>query len=45
MTESLTHRRRSTTLQELADVAVLVASDQGKGLTGTIVNITGGITD
>ena len=45
LAESRTHRRRSTTLQELAEVAVLVASDQGKGLTGTIVNITGGITD
>jgi enoyl-[acyl-carrier-protein] reductase (NADH) len=43
--ESLTHRRKSATLQELADVAAFVVSDKASGLTGTIVNVTGGIID
>jgi len=43
--EAGTHRHRSTTLQELADAAVFVASDRGAAMTGTVVNLTGGIVD
>ena len=41
--EGMTHRRRSTTLQELADVAVFIASDRANAMTGTVANLTGGI--
>ena len=43
--ESMTHRRRSTTLLELANVAAFVASDQAAAMTGTVANLTGGIVD
>lgn len=43
MTSSMTHRKRATTLAELADVAAFVASDQAAAITGTVVNLTGGI--
>jgi NAD(P)-dependent dehydrogenase (short-subunit alcohol dehydrogenase family) len=39
-----THRKRATTLTELADVAAFVASDQAAAMTGTVVNLTGGET-
>jgi NAD(P)-dependent dehydrogenase (short-subunit alcohol dehydrogenase family) len=39
----LTHRRRLTTLKELANAAVFVASDEGSGITGTIFNLTAGM--
>jgi NAD(P)-dependent dehydrogenase (short-subunit alcohol dehydrogenase family) len=35
------HRKRATTLTELADVAVFVASDRA-AMTGTVANLTGG---
>jgi NAD(P)-dependent dehydrogenase (short-subunit alcohol dehydrogenase family) len=41
--ESMTHRRKSTTLAELASVAVFMASDEAKAMTGTVANLTGGI--
>ena len=41
--EGMTHRRRSTTLQELADVAAFVGSDRASAMTGTVANLTGGI--
>jgi enoyl-[acyl-carrier-protein] reductase (NADH) len=37
------HRKRATTLAELADVAVFVASDRGAAMTGTVANLTGGV--
>jgi NAD(P)-dependent dehydrogenase (short-subunit alcohol dehydrogenase family) len=37
------HRKRATMLAELADVAAFVASDRAAALTGTVVNLTGGI--
>jgi NAD(P)-dependent dehydrogenase (short-subunit alcohol dehydrogenase family) len=37
------HTKRATTLAELADVAAFVASDQAAALTGTVVNLTGGV--
>jgi NAD(P)-dependent dehydrogenase (short-subunit alcohol dehydrogenase family) len=43
MVESMTHRRRSTTLAELADVAAFMASDRAAAMTGTVANLTGGI--
>ena len=40
-----THTRRLSTLEELANVAVLIASDQASGMTGTIVNLSMGSLD
>jgi NAD(P)-dependent dehydrogenase (short-subunit alcohol dehydrogenase family) len=40
--EGMTHTRRSTTLAELANVATFLASDLASGMTGTVVNLTGG---
>jgi len=40
-----THPRRSTTLAEMADVAVFMASDKASGMTGTTVNLTMGSLD
>jgi NAD(P)-dependent dehydrogenase (short-subunit alcohol dehydrogenase family) len=42
---SKTHPRRLMTLDEMANVAAFVASDQASGLTGTIVNLTMGSLD
>jgi len=43
LVESMSHRRRSTTLLELANVAAFMASDQARAMTGTVANLTGGI--
>jgi NAD(P)-dependent dehydrogenase (short-subunit alcohol dehydrogenase family) len=40
--EGMTHRRQSTTLAELADVAAFMASDRANAMTGTVANLTGG---
>jgi len=43
---STTHRRRALVLEEVANVAAFVASDQASGMTGTTVNLTmGGTAD
>jgi NAD(P)-dependent dehydrogenase (short-subunit alcohol dehydrogenase family) len=42
MLASRAHPRRLMTLEEMADVAVFVASDKASGMTGTIVNLTMG---
>ena len=42
---SRTHARRLMTLDELANVAVFVASDRASGMTGTMVNLTMGSLD
>jgi NAD(P)-dependent dehydrogenase (short-subunit alcohol dehydrogenase family) len=42
LVEAMTHRRRSTTLRELANVAAFVASDRANAMTGTVANLTGG---
>jgi len=42
LVESTTHRRQSTTLAELANVAAFVASDRANAMTGTVANLTGG---
>lgn len=41
--EGMTHRKRSSTLAEVANTAVFLASDGASGMTGTVVNLTGGI--
>jgi enoyl-[acyl-carrier-protein] reductase (NADH) len=42
---SRTHTRRLSTLEELANVAVFMASDQASGMTGTVVNLSMGSLD
>jgi NAD(P)-dependent dehydrogenase (short-subunit alcohol dehydrogenase family) len=42
---SKTHTRRLMTLEEVANVAVFMASDLASGMTGTIVNLTMGSLD
>lgn len=42
---SRTHPRRLMTLEEMANVAVFVASDKASGMTGTTVNLTMGSLD
>ena len=42
--ESLTHRKRSTKVSEVAEMAAFLASDRGSGMTGTVANLTGGLT-
>jgi NAD(P)-dependent dehydrogenase (short-subunit alcohol dehydrogenase family) len=41
--EGMTHRKRLTTLQELTNAAVFVASDEASAITGSIVNLTAGM--
>jgi NAD(P)-dependent dehydrogenase (short-subunit alcohol dehydrogenase family) len=41
--EGMTHRKRSSTLAEVANAAVFLASDQASGMTGTVANLTGGM--
>ena len=43
MIEQMSHRRRSTTLAELADTAAFMASDRASAMTGTVANLTGGL--
>ena len=40
--ESMTHLKRLTTLAEIANAAVFVASDHASAMTGTVVNLSGG---
>ena len=42
---SMTHPRRVMTLEEMANVAVFMASDKASGMTGTTVNLTMGSLD
>jgi NAD(P)-dependent dehydrogenase (short-subunit alcohol dehydrogenase family) len=42
---SRTHPRRLMALEEMANMAVLMASDKASGMTGTIVNLTMGSLD
>jgi NAD(P)-dependent dehydrogenase (short-subunit alcohol dehydrogenase family) len=41
--ESLTHRKRSSTVAEVAEFAAFLASDRASGMTGTVANLTGGL--
>lgn len=45
MLASRTHPRRLMTLEEMANLAVFVASDKASGLTGTTINLTMGSLD
>jgi len=45
MLASRTHPRRLMKLEEVANVAVFMASDKASGMTGTIVNLTMGSLD
>ena len=45
MLASRTHPQRLMTLEEMADVAVFIASDKASGMTGTTVNLTMGSVD
>lgn len=40
--ENMTHLKRLTTLAELANTAAFVVSDLASGMTGTVVNLSGG---
>jgi NAD(P)-dependent dehydrogenase (short-subunit alcohol dehydrogenase family) len=40
--ESMTHLRRLTRLEELANAAVFLASDHASAITGTVANLSGG---
>jgi enoyl-[acyl-carrier-protein] reductase (NADH) len=42
---STTHPRRVMTLEEVANMAVFMPSDQASGMTGTTVNLTMGSLD
>ena len=42
---SRTHTRRLSTLEEMANMAVFLASDKASGMTGTTVNLTMGSLD
>jgi NAD(P)-dependent dehydrogenase (short-subunit alcohol dehydrogenase family) len=42
---SMTHPRRVMTLEEMANMAVFMASDKASGMTGTTVNLTMGSLD
>jgi NAD(P)-dependent dehydrogenase (short-subunit alcohol dehydrogenase family) len=42
--DALSHRKRSSTLAEVAEAAVFLASDRAGGMTGTVANLTGGLT-
>jgi enoyl-[acyl-carrier-protein] reductase (NADH) len=41
----MTHTKRSTTSKNLADAAVFAVSDMAHRMTGTVLNITGGLID
>lgn len=45
MLASRTHPRRLMTVEEMANVAVFMASDRASGMTGTTVNLTMGTVD
>ena len=42
---SRTHTRRPSTLAEMANIAVFMASDKASGMTGTVVNLSMGSLD
>ena len=41
--ESLTHTKRSTTIEEVADAATFAASDRARSMTASTLNLTGGL--
>jgi enoyl-[acyl-carrier-protein] reductase (NADH) len=45
MLANTTHARRVMTLEEMANMAVFMASDKASGITGTTVNLSMGNLD
>jgi NAD(P)-dependent dehydrogenase (short-subunit alcohol dehydrogenase family) len=45
MLANTTHARRVMTLEEMANMAVFMASDKASGITGTTVNLSMGSLD
>ena len=43
LASGMSHRKRPTTLAELTEAAVFLASDRASAMTGTVANLTGGI--
>ncbi|HTL08206.1 MAG TPA: SDR family oxidoreductase [Chitinophagaceae bacterium] len=43
MMENATHRKRLTSLRELGDAAVFLASEESSAISGTILNLTAGM--
>ena len=43
--EGMTHRKRLTSLNELASAAVFATSDEGSAITGTVFNLTAGMVN
>lgn len=41
--ESMNHTKRSSTLEELTDAMIFAASDKASGMTGAVINLTGGM--
>ncbi|WP_179213728.1 SDR family NAD(P)-dependent oxidoreductase [Rhizobium sullae] len=41
--EGMTHRKRSTSVAEVAEFAAFLASDKASAMTGTVANLTGGL--
>ena len=41
--ESLAHRKRSTSVVEVAEFAEFLASDKASAMTGTVANLTRGL--
>lgn len=41
--ENMTHRKKSTSVAEVAEFAAFLASDQASAMTGTVANLTGGL--
>jgi enoyl-[acyl-carrier-protein] reductase (NADH) len=41
--EGKTHTKRLASINDLANAAVFVASDEGQAITGTILNLTAGL--
>jgi len=41
--ENMIYRKRLSTLAEVVDTAVFLASDKASGITGTVANLTGGM--
>lgn len=41
--ESMSHTKYSTTLKDFANALIYAASDDSKGMTGAVLNLTGGI--
>jgi hypothetical protein len=41
--EGRTHRKRLTTLEELTNAAIFIASGEGSAISGAVLNLTAGM--